>query len=418
MSTPNPTDYKPGDRSDNNLRVAVGEFEGDIAQAARNDRPLGWLLLAGLLAGLLISLIVWANYTELEEVASGPARIIPSSREQVLQSLEGGILQEMLVRESDTVEKGQVLARIDPTRAQAAFQEGANRLLALKAQSARLRAESLDTTLTFPPEVEADKDLATTERATYDAKRRSLLESIASFERAKSLTRQELDIAEPLARKGLLSNTEVLKLKRQANEADLQIIERRNRYRAEASAELSKVDAELSALRETVAGRKDQVERTELRAPVKGIVNNIRINTIGGVIQPGAEIMEITPIEDTLLVEARIKPADVAFLRPDLHATIKLSAYDFSVYGGLNGQVVYISPGALKDEDKRNTQADTTYYRVVIRTEGNTLTKAGSAELRVIPGMTATVDILTGHKSVLSYLLRPVLRTQEAFREK
>jgi membrane fusion protein, adhesin transport system len=181
---------------------------------------------------------------------------------------------------------------------------------------------------------------------------------------------------------------------------------------------LSKVDAELSALRETVAGRKDQVERTELRAPVKGIVNNIRINTIGGVIQPGAEIMEITPIEDTLLVEARIKPADVAFLRPDLHATIKLSAYDFSVYGGLNGQVVYISPGALKDEDKRNTQADTTYYRVVIRTEGNTLTKAGSAELRVIPGMTATVDILTGHKSVLSYLLRPVLRTQEAFREK
>jgi membrane fusion protein, adhesin transport system len=418
MSTPNPTDYKPGDRSDNNLRVAVGEFEGDIAQAARNDRPLGWLLLAGLLAGLLISLIVWANYTELEEVASGPARVIPSSREQVLQSLEGGILQEMLVRESDTVEKGQVLARIDPTRAQAAFQEGANRLLALKAQSARLRAESLDTTLTFPPEVEADKDLATTERATYDAKRRSLLESIASFERAKSLTRQELDIAEPLARKGLLSNTEVLKLKRQANEADLQIIERRNRYRAEASAELSKVDAELSALRETVTGRKDQVERTELRAPVKGIVNNIRINTIGGVIQPGAEIMEITPIEDTLLVEARIKPADVAFLRPDLHATIKLSAYDFSVYGGLNGQVVYISPGALKDEDKRNTQADTTYYRVVIRTEGNTLTKAGSAELRVIPGMTATVDILTGHKSVLSYLLRPVLRTQEAFREK
>ena len=228
-------------------------------------------------------------------------------------------------------------------------------------------------------------------------------------------------MAKKLAAESLLSNTEVLKLERQANDTELQIVDRRNRYRNEANDELSKVEVEMSSLQETALGRQDTLERTELRSSVRGVVNSIRINTIGGVIQPGAEIMEITPLDDQLLVETKIRPSDVAFLAPGQEAMVKISAYDYSIYGGLKGRVQSISPGALKNEEAKMPKrqgVDETYYRVMVLTESNTLTKAGSRQLRVIPGMTATVDIRTGEKSLLQYLLRPLLRVQEAFREK
>jgi membrane fusion protein, adhesin transport system len=395
------------------------EFAADAEVAGRVDRSPGWLLFSLGLVALLALALTWAHFFKVEEVASGTARIIPSSREQVLQSLEGGILQEMLVREADTVKKGQVVARIDPTRAESSFKESANRRLALRAQAARLRAESLGQPLTFPPDVLEDPDMVAVERANYVSKRSSLEQSIAGFQRSKALITQELAMAEPMAEKGLVSQTEVIKLRRQANDAELQIIERRNRYQTEAAAELTKLETELASLNETVTSRKDLWDRTELRSPVNGIVNVVNMNTIGGVIQPGAQIMEIMPMEDTLLVEARMKPSDMAFLLPGQPATVKLAAYDYSIYGGLKGHVEYISPGALVDEKARTANpAESTYYRVVVRTDGNLLSKAGSTELRIIPGMTATVDILTGHKTVLDYLLRPLLRVQDAFREK
>ncbi|WP_159565962.1 HlyD family type I secretion periplasmic adaptor subunit [Budvicia diplopodorum] len=391
----------------------------EIMQAASHDRWEGWMILTWGSLTLLILLIVWAANFDIEEVTSGPARVIPSSREQVLQSLEGGILKDMLVQEGDTVEKGQILVRIDPARAEAAYLESAHRMLALRAQAARLRAESLGTEILFPEDVLKNSELTTRELESYRSRKQALEESIENFVASKKLINQELDIAKRLAAQELLSDTEVLKLRRQANDAELQITERRNRYHSEASAELTKVEAELSSLGETAAGRHDTLVRTELRSPVYGIINNIRINTIGGVIQPGAEIMEVTPLGDTLLVETKIKPADVAFLIPGQEAMVKLSAYDYSLYGGLKGNVVFISPGALKDEEARGKPGvDPTYYRVIVRTEGNTLTKAGSQKLKVLPGMTATVDIRTGQKSFLSYLLRPLLRVQEAFREK
>ncbi|PWK29712.1 HlyD family type I secretion periplasmic adaptor subunit [Pseudomonas sp. OV226] len=400
-------------------QYSVDDFSNEITLAVRDDRSSGWLILALGGVTLLAAAILWAACFQIEEVTTGTASVVPSSHEQVLQSLEGGILQELLVHEADVVQKGQVVARIDPTRAEASFKESANRVRALRAQAARLRAESLGTELVFPPEVLVDRTIVTSEQENYNAKRRALDESIAGFNQARALVSQELGIAQELSVKGLLSATEVLKLKRQANEAQLQIIERRNRYRSDASAELSKVEGELSTLGETVAGRLDTLERTEVRSPVNGIINNIRINTIGGVIQPGAEIMEVTPLDDTLLVETKVKPADVAFLHPGQDAMIKLSAYDFSTYGGLKGSVEHISPGALKDDEARNRPgAETTYYRVMVRTHGNSLTKGGSQELRIIPGMTATVDILTGRKTMLDYLLQPILRVQEAFHEK
>jgi len=394
----------------------------EMTRAASSDRWRGWMLIAWGCVGLLATALVWAAFCNIEEVTTGSAKIVPSSREQVLQSLEGGILQEMLVHEGDTVEKGQIVARIDPTRAQASFRESANRMRALEAQAARLRAEASGTELVFPENVEENPELIQREREAWRHRKQALDDSIAGYVKTRQLIGKELQMARQLAAKSLLSNTEVLKLERQLNDAELQITDRKNRYRSEATDELSKVEVELSGLEETALGRQDTLQRTELRSPVRGVVNSISINTLGGVIQPGAEIMEVTPLDERLLVETKIKPSDVAFLAPGQEAVVKISAYDYSLYGGLKGTVENISPGALKDESarapKKYAPSEETYYRVMVRTESNTLTREGSRELRVIPGMTATVDIRTGEKSLLQYLLRPLLRVQEAFREK
>lgn len=393
----------------------------EIVLAARQDRWEGWLYIAWGGVALMALVLLWAANFNIEEVTTGSAKVVPSSREQVLQSLEGGILQALLVHEGDTVEKGQVVAKIDPTRAQASFRESANRLLALKAQSARLEAEATGQPLVFPPEVMAEPELVARETDAWKLRKRALDESIAGYKKSKTLLQKELAMARELSAKALLSRTEVLKLERQANDTELQIIERQNRYRSEANDELSKVEVEMASLQETALGRHDTLERTEVRTPVRGIINSIKINTVGGVIQPGAAIMEVTPLDDQLLVETRIRPSDVAFLAPGQEAIVKISAYDYSIYGGLKGHVQSISPGALKDEESkaaRRPGVDDTYYRVMVLTESNTLMKSGSQALRVIPGMTATVDIRTGEKSLLQYLLRPLLRVQEAFREK
>jgi adhesin transport system membrane fusion protein len=393
----------------------------DMVLAARQDRWEGWLFIAWGGVTLMVLAVLWAANFNIEEVTTGSAKIVPSSHEQVLQSLEGGILQELMVHEGDTVEKGQPLAKIDPTRAQASFRESANRLLALQAQAARLEAEASGHDLIFPAKVMQQPELVARETDAWNLRKRALDESIAGYLRSKTLLQKELVMARELSAKSLLSKTEVLKLERQANDAELQITERQNRYHNEANDELSKVEVEMTSLQETAMGRQDTLERTEVRSPVRGIVNRININTIGGVIQPGSSIMEVTPLDDQLLVETRIRPSDVAFLAPGQAAVVKISAYDYSIYGGLEGHVQSISPGALKDEESKTARkpgADDTYYRVMVLTESNTLTKSGSQELRVIPGMTATVDIRTGEKSLLQYLLRPLLRVQEAFREK
>ncbi|WP_380183222.1 HlyD family type I secretion periplasmic adaptor subunit [Kalamiella sp. sgz302252] len=394
----------------------------ELVRTAAKDRWDGWLYIFWGSVAMLMLTLVWAANFELEEITTGSARIIPSSREQILQSLEGGILQDLLVHEGDTVEKGQIVARIDPTRAAASFRESANRMLALKAQSERLDAEILGkATLTFTAEIQPHEELVKRETEAWRVRRRALEESLAGYLKSQKLLEKELKMARSLAAKRLLSEAEVFKLERQANDITLQITERRNRYISEATAELTKVETELAGLEETAHGRQDTLVRTELRSPVHGVVNNVRINTLGGVIQPGAEIMSITPLNDSLLVEAKIKPSDIAFLAPGQEAVVKLSAYDYSVYGGLHGHVELISSGTLKDEENKAAARpgmDTSYYRVVVRTTNNTLTKEGSKKLEIIPGMTATVDIRTGQKSLLSYMLRPLLRVQEAFREK
>jgi adhesin transport system membrane fusion protein len=394
--------------------IGVDAFRRQLAVAHDIDRHPAWLGFSLVLLGLLVILMIWANFAILEEVTAGPAEIVPSGRVQVIQTLEGGILADLRVREGQTVARGEPLAVIDPTKANASFQEMNQRRRSLLAAVARLRAEATGRPLVFPAELNGDRDLIAQERATYVARRQAVDQSIAALGQSQALMRREMSITEPMAAKGLVPEVDAIRLRRQYNDAQMQIVERRNKYRSDASTELSKSEAELAQVSEIAAGRRDSVERTIVRAPVRGTVKNLRVTTIGGVVAPGGDIMEIVPLEDVLLVEAKIKPADVAFLRPGLRATVKLSAYNYLIYGSLKGTVELISPDTLLETRKPNEEA---FYRVLIRTDKSVLAHNGK-QLPIIPGMTASVEILTGHKTVWDYFLRPLLKIEEAFRER
>lgn len=392
-------------------------YVDDLQAALIAQKTTASMVVLMLIAAVFTGIIVWAYFARVEEITRGEGRVIPSSREQVIQSLEGGILEQMNVKEGDVVEAGQVLLKIDPTRAGASYREAQSKALALKGQLARLRSEAYGQPLVFPPDVIAVPSIVSAETEAYNARKQALEEGIAGLQKSLSLANGELAVSERLAKQGLISDVEILRMKRQANDFNLQISERRNKYRSDANAELTRVESELAQSVENAAGREDVMKRTTLTAPLKGIVKNVRVNTIGGVIQQGQDIMEIVPLEDKLLVEAKILPADVAFLRPGLDATVKISAYDFAIYGGLHGKVELISPDTIKDDDRARQGKPDTYYRVLIRTDQAELTR-GDKHFPIIPGMTATAEIRTGEKTILDYILKPALKAREAFRER
>ena len=388
------------------------DYMRDMQQAMVNERQGASALLLLLIIALLVGAVTWAYLSRVEEITRGDARIIPSSREQIIQSLEGGILQEMMVREGEVVAAGQPLLRIDETRARSSYQEGLSKQQALLAATSRLRAESRGTALAFPKEVPSE--LVANETDTFNARKQALDQAVAASRASRDLIAREIAITEPMVQKGLVAEIDLLRLRRQLNEINAQNQERTNKYRADAAGELARAEAELAQVQESLTAREDLVRRTVIDAPVRGTVKNIRFNTRGGVIGPGQDILEIIPLEDQLLVEARIRPHDVAFLRPGLPAVVKVSAYDYAIYGGLNGHVELISPDTLRDE--RKSEEDS-HYRVLVRTDSSAL-HAAAHELPIIPGMTATVEIRTGEKSVLDFVLKPVLKVREAFRER
>ena len=398
------------------LRKGDELFMRDLKASLLEKSSIGPDLVLYTLAAAIISILVWAGFARVEEVTVGQGRIIASSREQIIQSLEGGILEELAVREGDIVEKGDVLLQIDAKRAGASYREQLSKVMGLKGSIARLRAEAFSTALAFPPEVHEFPAIVRDETQAYEARRRFLEEAVSAMRQGLALIEREIAISEPLVAKGLFPEIDLLRIKRQANDIRLQISERTNRYRAEANAELVKLETELAQSRENITAREDLMKRTTIKAPVRGTVKNIRVTTIGGVIPQGADIMEIVPLEDKLLVETKVRPSDVAFLRPGLPATVKISAYDYSIYGGMRGVVEHISPDTLR-EDRRAGGNEESYYRVMVRTDTANMTAAGK-ELPIIPGMTASVDIRTGEKTVLDYLLKPVMKSREAFRER
>jgi adhesin transport system membrane fusion protein len=390
-------------------------FADPVLEASQDDRSYAWMGTALLVIALLGSLGVWAHQAVIEQVATGPGRAIAAQREQIIQSLEGGILTDVLVREGDLVNPGDPLVQLDPIRARSSYGEGRNKLLALKATAARLQAEAIDLPApTFDSDVLAEKALVDRERSTYQARRQTLQQVVSAQRRTRDLLLREISITEPMVARGLVAEVELLRLKRQSSEIEGQIAERINRFRAEASSELVKVMGEISQISEVLVAKQDLVERTIIRAPIRGTVKNIRITTRGGVVQPGQDILEVVPWGDNLLVEAKIRPSDISFMQTGQRATVKISAYDPQIYGSLEGTVEFISPDTLKEE---KTQREETYYKVIVRTDTSMLHHKGK-ELPVLPGMTTTVDIKTGTTTVANSLLKPVLRLKEAFREK
>ncbi|OOF84132.1 hemolysin secretion protein D [Rodentibacter ratti] len=391
----------------------------DLNAALQVEKHRGIFSVIILFFLFLVTFVVWAYFSPLEEVTRGQGSVIPSSREQIVQSLDPGIIQEMKVKEGEVVEKGQVLLTLDDTRSSAVLRESEAKVQNLRAVVARLQAESSGKPLEFASDIPAD--VISRETAAYNARRKAMLDAVQGLAQSKALLDKEIAITQPMVKRGVVSQVELLRMQRQSSDFAQQIAERRNRYSADANNELVQTESELAQARENMAMRADPVERSQIKAPLRGVVKNIRINTVGGVVQAGQDILEIVPLDDTLLVQAYISPKDVAFIRPGQPALVKISAYDYSIYGGLEGKVTLISPDTLQDERRRselNLNADQAYYRILIETQGTAITDSRGQRLDITPGMTATVDIKTGEKTIFQYLIKPITRMKQALQER
>ena len=374
-----------------------------------------WAVYLMLLA--LLVAVCWAAVAQVDIVTKANGRVVPDGREQIIASLEGGILRELLVRDGQQVTEGQALALLDPTRVEAQQAEGQAKRQALRGTLARLQAEAAGKPPAFPDDL--PDEIVHAETESFDARHRALGDAVSTNQRSIALLSRELAMAESLSNKGLMSEVEVMRVRRQANELNLQTQERINRFRQESSSEIVRVRTELSMIEEQMVVRDDALRRTTLVSPVRGVVKQIRINTLGGVVPAGAPIMELLPLGDKVLIEARVRPSDIGFVRVGQPVDVKLSAYEYTVYGSLKGTVQSISPDALGDPERAATP-DGTWYRALIRAEGGQLqaVRKNDKPLQVLPGMTGSVEIRTGQRSVLGFLLRPMLKSQEAFRER
>lgn len=421
-----------------------------LAQSPRGGSIILWIILI-----VFFCALAWAYVAEVEEVTRASGKVVPSRQLQIVQNLEGGILSEIMVSIGDVVEKGQLLLRIDEKRFSGPYRESRFNYLALKAQVARLQSETNDTPFIVPEEVMKEApEVGIREKELFESRKdeheetlgmlqaqsmqreqeiTELKAKIAELSRTQRLLKSEINMTRPLIKSGAVSEVEYLRLQRQDSEmqgqltasqlalpraisrlqeANSKIIEEKLKFSNSAKKELNDAIAKLEGLSATTTTLADRLERTAVLSPVRGIVNQIFINTVGGVIQPGMNLIEIVPLEDTLLVEAKVKPSDIAFISPNLKATVKFTAYDFTMYGGLEAKVEHISADSIVDKQGNS------FYLVNVRTTKNYLgTK--DAPLPIIPGMIASVDILTGKKSILTYLMKPIFRAQSlALRER
>jgi adhesin transport system membrane fusion protein len=428
----------------------------EVNKALIEDAPRVVRLTIWAIIGFFVFLMLWANFAVIDEVTKGDGKAIPSSKIQKIQNLEGGIVSELFVKEGQIVEAGAPLIRLDDTRFASNVGETEADRLSMLLRVERLSAEVDDRPLNFPEDVlKAVPGQAKSEESLYISRRQQLHDEIgglqeqliqrqqelrefaskqAQYRQQLGLQRQEINMSEPLVAQGAVSPVEVLRLKRAEvetrgqldattlaipraesaiKEVQRKIDETRGKFRSEALTQLNEARTDLNKASATGKALEDRVSRTLVTSPVRGIVNKLLVNTIGGVIQPGSDMVEIVPLDDTLLVEAKIRPQDIAFLHPGQEAIVKFTAYDYTIYGGLKAQLEQIGADTITDEDKK-----TTYYIIKVRTERSHL---GTDEkpLLIIPGMVASVDIITGKKSVLSYLLKPIIRARaEALHER
>jgi adhesin transport system membrane fusion protein len=414
-----------------------------LAQSPRGGRAIIWVTFA-----LFLLFVIWAYFSNIEQVTRSDGKVIPSTQIQIVQNLEGGILSEIMVDVGELVKKDQLLLRIDETRFSSSFKQNRSKYLSYKARASRLLSEANDTAFKVPQEVLDEKpEIGVREQELFESRKREfqssmdilheqisqreheygeLTSKLEELTRTNALLQKELELTRPLVAQGAVSEVEVLHLERQASqmqgeistikqtipkaqsrlqEAQLELRENQLAFFNKAKSELNEILAELEEVSASAIALKDRLRRTSVRSPVTGTINRLLVNTVGGVIQPGMDLVEIVPLEDTLVIEAKVKPSDIAFLRPNQEAKVKFTAYDFTIYGGLKAKLEHISADSITDEK------DNSYYLVRLRTNRNYLGPE-SDPLPIIPGMIASVDILTGKKTILAYLLKPVLRAK------
>jgi len=409
-------------------------FANDIRAAVELRTPRTSRLVLLCTLALLVAGVVWAHFAVLDEVKRGNGRVISSRQTQVLQSLEGGLVLEILVREGDIVKQGQVLMRIDDTKFSADLGEVRERRASNAARVARLQAEVIGAEKpVFSEElVKLAPQIVETEQNLFAARVKKISQDIDVLAQQETrlaaslkLLNREVEITRNLYAQKVVPEIEMLRLERQASEIRGQLAETQSRitniktaFRSQSEEDLAKSRGDLAVLEENIKSAQDRVRRADLKSPVNGIVNKLNVTTVGAVVQPGANLMDIVPLDDSLLVEGRIRPQDIAFIRAGQDAVVKITAYDSSVYGSLKGKVERISADTIADDKPERGEKGETFYRVMVRTDKNNL---GTAEtpLPIIPGMVSTVEILTGAKSVLDYIVKPArMLRDEALRER
>lgn len=361
-----------------------------------------WMALIG-----IVVLIVWASFAKIDQVTRAKATVIASARTQEIQASEGGVLTELAVTEGQDVEKGQLLVVLEEERAKAAVDNSASKTAALKAKLARLNAEIFEKPLVFPKEVQNYPEYVQNQTELYNRRRQAINEDVSSLEKMLVLANRELRMNEPLLEYGDVSQADVIKLRRQVADIEAQINNKRNKYFEEAQAEMTKAQEELDTETEQLRDRVQVLEEKRLMSPTRGKIKNINVTTIGGVVKPGEVILQILPTSSDLIIEAKVSPADIAYVQEGQDATVKLDAYDYSIFGAMNGTVNYISPDTLIEQTPKGEES---YYRVLIIITGAEF-KGREDRIVIKPGMTASVDIKAMKRTVLSYLTKPITKT-------
>lgn len=352
--------------------------------------------------------LIWSSLARIDEISRAPGYVMASSRTQIIQSQDGGVLEELLVSEGDLVVPGQLLVRIDKTRAEASFLETRAQVAALSAKVSRLNAELFETEATYENIALEYPEFIDIQNKLIKIRQKALNDEISAIRKIQEFAEKELEMNRPLLELGDVSLTEILRLERQVADFSAQQTIKHNEYIAELQNELAKTREELTALRELLSQREYVLEQTELFSPAKGIVKNVRITTMGGVIKPGEEIMEIVPSEDDLLVEAKLSPADIGFVKLNMPVAIKIDAYDSSIYGSLPGQLIFISADTLEENLKQN---ESPYYRIRVKSLSREFSGKPNLNLDIQPGMTSVAEIKTGERTVLQYLAKPIIKT-------
>lgn len=351
---------------------------------------------------------VWAGVAEIDQVSRAAGQVIPSGRIQILQSTDGGVIETINVREGDRVKKGQILVTLDRVRLSAAVDETRAKVASLKTAKARMEAELFSRPLIFPDDVKGYPLFMANQRQLFAKRRAAQTQDIAALNRMLSLVRQELIMNQPLLEYGDVSRSEILRLERSVADIEGQIANRQNKYLQDLQTDYAKIVDDLVTAEQALTQREAALNDTILEAPTDGIVKNVRLTTIGAVLRPSDEVLQIVPTGEELIVEAKVSPSDIAFVRIGQSASVKFDTYDSSIYGSADGKVIYISPDTLSEQKSNGEQI---FYRVHIRVDTKSMNPRADENIEIQPGMTSSIEILTGANTVLNYLLKPIIKT-------